>query len=314
MAISKKYIIINESDIHPHINDGQPGDDNFLCRSIYGLLGLHCVEIGEALLDTLKPSLPRSFEEVTADEAYNGSRYFGDIRDSVSEWELAPDIDYTLAMDTSPLTSGPPEGSKVTKVFTEEVKGHIRSFMYKFAKEIIENEYSKKLRYVKNVSELEASTWEIQKHEAREWLTYAGASGSLTPFLDYVATEREFDKTVLANKILEKAEAYQDKLSTILVESQKLLKKFETATNVSELNILYEDYFGIMMPTDQAIALGRADDGINEDGTINPNKKGLRMAWFASGSDSRVASGSGETPTEWLPDVINPYLGNKLNF
>ena len=72
-----------------------------------------------------------------------------------------------------------------------------------------------------------------------------------------MATERGEDKTVLSNKILTKAEAYQDKLSTMLVSMQKLKKQFENSTSIEGINILYEDYLSVMMPTSQAIELGR---------------------------------------------------------
>ena len=57
--------------------------------------------------------------------------------------------------------------------------------------------------------------------------------------------------------ILEKAEAWEDKLSTMLVEYQTLVKKFEDCTTVWDLNILYEDYIGILLPQKQAIEMGR---------------------------------------------------------
>jgi len=43
----------------------------------------------------------------------------------------------------------------------------------------------------------------------------------------------------------------------MLVTYQKLKKKFEDADTVWDLNILYEDHIGIMMPQSQAIEMGR---------------------------------------------------------
>ena len=51
--------------------------------------------------------------------------------------------------------------------------------------------------------------------------------------------------------------------------------------------------------------------GIDADGNLDLNKKGLRMGWF---DDDRKPSKEGEPGAEWVPDVINPFLGNKLNF
>jgi hypothetical protein len=38
---------------------------------------------------------------------------------------------------------------------------------------------------------------------------------------------------------------------------QKIKKLFESATSIRDINILYEDYFGVLMPSTQAIELGR---------------------------------------------------------
>jgi hypothetical protein len=310
-----KYIIISEDVIRPYYEDGLSGDWNMFCRAEYTLLGLVCVKISAPLLESLRPNLGRSFEEVPVLEATQGIQFFSEIRDEVSIFESS-EVHWTWAMEdeSSSLgvsTSPAPEGTKIKRAMTAEEKSNTVSFMFRFAKEIIENEYSKKLRYITKVSELESATWEIQKHEAREWLTYGDDASHVTPFLDYIATERGFDKTTLSNKILEKSEEYQDRLSTMLVNSQKILKKFESCATVKELNVLFEDYFGIMMPTDQAVEEGRAHDGIEADGTVNPHKAGLRMGWF---DNDRNPSKEGETGAEWVPDVINPFLGNKLNF
>ena len=38
---------------------------------------------------------------------------------------------------------------------------------------------------------------------------------------------------------------------------QKLLKQFENTTSIKDINTLYEDYLGVLMPTIQAIEMGR---------------------------------------------------------
>ena len=302
-----RYIIVPEEDIKAYITGGEFQDKNFKCESKYNLLGLSAVEISDSLLETIRPQLGRSFEEITKDEFYFGTVHFAEIRDTVKVLKTGDGViwDWTPAI--------PDEHWKQAIDFSQEMKDFTLSFMKKYAKEIIENEYSKKLKFIKNVSELEAASWEIQKHEAREFLTYGeNDPAHVTPFLDYVATERGFDKTALANKILEKAEEYQDRLSTMLVESQKLLKKVEVCTTIWDLNIVYEDYFGIMMPTEQAETLKRVDPGIKEDGEIDYNRKGNRMAFF--NTDTNEKTTEDDPKAKWLPDPINPYMGNKLNF
>jgi hypothetical protein len=302
-----RYIIIPEGDIKEYESGGGFNDKNFYCEQHYNLMGLSTIAISDSYLETIRPILGRSFEEITEDEFYFGTAHFGEIRDSVKVMKQETGViwDYTPAL--------PDNVFKSAVSFTQVMKDFTLSFMKKYAKEIIENEYSKKLKFIKNVSELEAATWEIQKHEAREWLTYgADDPAHITPFLDYIATERSFDKTTLSNKILEKAEEYQDRLSTLLVDSQKLLKKAESCTTIWDLNIIYEDYFGIMMPSDQAVTLKRLDSGIKEDGGIDYNRKGLRMAFFNSETNAKTTED--DPKAFWKPDPINPYLGNKLNF
>jgi hypothetical protein len=156
--------------------------------------------------------------------------------------------------------------------------------MYRFAKEIIENEYNFRFKTLRNSTEMELASWDIQLSEAKEWLEFNGGDDHVTPFLDYLSSERGINKTVLSNKIISNNELWRDKLSTELVKSQVLLNKFKSANTIKDINVLYEDYFGIMMPTPQAQELGRA----NEDG-------------------DRITS-------DGLIDLNNPYLGQKLNF
>ena len=38
---------------------------------------------------------------------------------------------------------------------------------------------------------------------------------------------------------------------------QKLKKQFKNSTSIKDINTLYEDYLGVMMPTAQAVEMGR---------------------------------------------------------
>jgi len=78
-----RYIIIPEEDIKAYITGGEFQDKNFKCESKYNLLGLSAVEISDSLLETIRPQLGRSFEEITKDEFYFGTVHFAEIRDTV---------------------------------------------------------------------------------------------------------------------------------------------------------------------------------------------------------------------------------------
>ena len=249
-------------------------DANMMCKDMYSLFDLSCIAISEPLFDLI----PAGFEEITENEATNGSNFFGEIRGEVKVW----DVDSSFA-----FTDAIPDTDKAILTMTPEIIADTVQFMYRFAKEIIETEYNLRFKSLRSATEIEQASWDIQKHEAKEWLEFGGTDGHITPFLDYMSTERAIDKTELSNKILVNAELWNDKLSTLLVESQVLLKKFEVTT-IWDMNILYEDIFGIMMPNDQALELKRCDESglrtfVAEDGTL-------------------------------MLDMNNPYIGNKLNF
>jgi hypothetical protein len=269
-----KYIITKTDAFINSISDGG-GDNNFACTQIYTLFDLTCFAISEPLFDTLYPLLPVGFEEVTRDEAAIGAQHFGEIKDTVKAFVDNPDWDYTSAM---------PDAEKINKEMTAAMKDNVRMFMYRFAKEIIENEYNYRFKNIRNATEMEHASWEVQLHEANEWLTYGEDVTHITPFLDYLALERGINKTELSDKIITKNEAWKDRLSSELVKSQILLGKFKDALTIKDMNVLYEDYFGIMMPTLQAQELNRAN-----------------------------ADGDRITP-DGLIDLNNPYMGQKLNF
>ena len=245
--------------------EGDAYDDRFVFKELYELLNVSCIQVSSQMYSIHSKSWNGKYIEISEDTAKLGSSLFSEVRETAKLWEVsgleAPGL---TGNERQEVFEQYPE-VKAEKVPTDmnEVRGtmtikeHVLVFMKAFAKEIIEEEYQSRFLAMRDTCELESASCEIQKHEAREWLTNAGLNGSVTPFLDYLATERGEDKTVLANKILQKAEAYQDKLSTMLVAMQKLKKQFKNSTSISDINILYEDYLGVMMPTTQAIELGR---------------------------------------------------------
>ena len=261
-----KYLIIKQSVMDPQFfMEGNAYDDRFVFKELYELLNVSCIQVSTEMYSIHSKTWNGKYVEITEDTATLGSSLFSEIRDTAKLWEIS-------GLESPGLTGNErqevfeqyPE-VKAEKVPTDmnEVRGtmtikeHVLVFMKAFAKEIIEEEYQSRFLAMRDTCELESASWEIQKHEAREWLTNAGLNGSVTPFLDYLATERGEDKTVLSNKILQKAETYQDKLSTMLVSMQKLKKQFKNTTSIKDINILYEDYLNVMMPTTQAIELGR---------------------------------------------------------
>ena len=245
--------------------EGDAYDDRFVFKELYELLNVSCIQVSSQMYSIHSKTWNGKYIEISEDTAKLGSSLFSEIRETAKLWEVSGLEAPGLTGNERPEVFEQYPNVKAEKIPTDmnEVRGtmtikeHVLVFMKAFAKEIIEEEYQSRFIAMRDTCELESASWEIQKHEAREWLTNSGANGSVTPFLDYLATERGEDKTALANKILQKAEAYQDKLSTMLVSMQKLKKEFKNSTSIKDINILYEDYLSVMMPTSQAIELGR---------------------------------------------------------
>ena len=261
-----KYLIIKQSLLDPQLfMEENAYDDRFVYKELYDLHNISCIQVSAEMYGIHSKLWNGKYIEIEKDTAELGSTLFSEVRDTAKLWEISglegPGL---TGNERQEVIDQYPEATaqKVpidmnSTVGSMTVKEHVLTFMKAFAKEIIEDEFQKRFIAMRDTCELESASWEIQKHEAREWLTNSGANGSVTPFLDYLATERGEDKTALANKILQKAEAYQDKLSTMLVSMQKLKKEFKNSTSIKDINILYEDYLSVMMPTSQAIELGR---------------------------------------------------------
>ena len=230
-----KYLIIKQSLLDPQLfMEENAYDDRFVFKELYDLLNVSCIKVSSQMYSIHSKTWNGKYIEITEDTATLGSTLFSEVRDTAKLWEISGLEGPGLTGNERPeVFEQYPEATaqKVpidmsSTVGTMTVKEHVLVFMKAFAKEIIEEEYQYRFLALRDTCELESASWEIQKHEAREWLTNAGLNGSVTPFLDYLATERGEDKTVLSNKILTKAEGYQDKLSTMLVAMQKLKKQF----------------------------------------------------------------------------------------
>lgn len=73
-----------------------------------------------------------------------------------------------------------------------------------------------------SIPTMEISTWTKQESEARAYLLDSNAS---TPFMDAICTSRGVDKSYLAGKIIEKADAYAVAVGTLTGIRQKLEKE-----------------------------------------------------------------------------------------
>jgi hypothetical protein len=234
-----KYFLIRTGYLEQNIVAQGGGDPALTATEKFHLHDVSCFEMSDTLFNTLRPGWDCRIVEVPYEQAHWGSVFFSEIR--------------TVGKITEPAKGIYTQPAKIPVDITPELIGYIVSFMKAVAFEIISQEFDRRFKEFMGVSLVEKESWEIQKHEAREWL--ADQVNSHTPFLDYLAQEQEIDKTVLANKILTKAEQYADSLSDMLVVYKKLIKEFKAPTTVWDLNILYEKYLGVFMPDTQAVQI-----------------------------------------------------------
>ena len=207
------YLIIRDDLINKYETGDFHGNEAMICDTMFSLHNFSCTKVGDALFDTIRMLLGKNkYLKVDEQVAIDGTLFFSETREEIKTWEES-DPHYPEYWEDDERTV-PRSGSKSDpRPMTNQEKANTVTFMKIFAKEVIEEEFSRKYLALSDKSDLEIASWEIQKHEAREFLTYGeGDPDHVTPFLDYCASEREIDKTTLSNKILEKAEEYQDKL------------------------------------------------------------------------------------------------------
>lgn len=240
------YMIVGCNTIDTKWFDTSSGDPALWCQELYSLMGVTCVCMSQHLFETLSPYWQHEKVTLITEElAMNGRQFFADYRAAAKVW-----------MPNTEASGNLPEYLKKEIVLTDEIIDQVVEFMFIFAREIVNDEFERRFLRMRPGGYVEQVSWETQKHEAREWLTMQGQNGSRTPFLDYLATEHGKTKTELATRILEKAEVYQDALSDLLVQEQKIIKDFKSCTSVWDMNIKYEQYFGMPIPPKQAQAMG----------------------------------------------------------
>jgi hypothetical protein len=233
-----KYYIMRHSLINDYLHGDGHGDEHLTCTDVYSIYDIACVKISDTLYNSFRPQWQGKAIEIDRDTAFYGSAFFSEIRDVAKVWEA----------------NNPNYPTKTPIELTPEIKAIVIKYMYMFAKMIIEAEYDRRFHEMIDTSEIERESWDIQKYEAREFLK---DSSLPTPFIDYLAESHNINKKDLVEKIFEKVENHHLRVSQMLVDMQKLLKKFEKTDTIWDMNILYEDYLGVMMPTTQAIELGR---------------------------------------------------------
>ena len=175
-----KYLIIKQSLLDPQLfMEENAYDDRFVFKELYDLLNVSCIKVSSQMYSIHSKTWNGKYIEITEDTATLGSTLFSEVRDTAKLWEISGLEGPGLTGNERPeVFEQYPEATaqKVpidmsSTVGTMTVKEHVLVFMKAFAKEIIEEEYQYRFLALRDTCELESASWEIQKHEAREWLT-----------------------------------------------------------------------------------------------------------------------------------------------
>lgn len=234
-----KYLILEDRVINPHMVGTVSGDEHTYVNEIYSLYNVTCVEMSETLYHALLPMLHGKIIELDEETAKWGATMFGDHRDVIKIFEAD--------------SEGYP-GIKIPTEVTPEMNQRTLNFMRRMAQEIIELEWNRRYLAFRDASEIEVASWELQAHEAREVLFKEG--NGYTPLLDTLAQESGRTREEMAQKIIEKHEQYKDRLSEMLVKFQKMNKEFDDVKSVWDMNLIFEKYLGVQLPTRQAYDMG----------------------------------------------------------
>lgn len=97
------------------------------------------------------------------------------------------------------------------------------------------------LAYVKNYTPTERESWERQLNESKSWLL--DNTQSDTPLLDGLSSNRGIDKTILANKIIEKGTIFSMVSGQLLGIQQKYIDIINIVDTIGELETIRDEIF-----------------------------------------------------------------------
>lgn len=167
------------------------------------------------------------------DEAIKGNKYWGEVRDKQSSYEIVDN----LTVKTKIAVSN--EALQVAVGFMKKVGQFALTNIIDMRYNIIQSKYSS----------FEVFTWNMQIEEATKYIL---DSTTAVPLLSSLANSRNISVLELANKVIKKSTAYRNEISSLLITQQTVSKKLLECSTIREVNKFYEEYFGIEMPQQQA--------------------------------------------------------------
>ena len=196
------------------------------------------------IFENLKCGLKR-YVEFTEEELGAGQKFSHEIRGYHKDYvgEMKDDGKIVYEKKRLPMT--------------EKKIANALSYMKKISILVIEREFELRFKNFKNCHDVEQESWAYQVPEAKALLKNPEAE---TPFLNILAITRGMPKEVLAKKVIEKHNKYVLDYASLLGKYHAIRSQFKNCDNMWDMNILYEDYLHIGMPSAQGIAMGRMDE------------------------------------------------------
>ena len=192
----------------------------------------------------LKSGLKR-YVEFTEDEIRAGQKFAHEIRGHHKEYVGEMNDKGKIVFEKKQLP------------MTEKKIANAVSFMKKISILVVEREFELRFKNFKNCHDVEQESWAYQVPEAKAVLKNPDAP---TPFLNILAITRGIPKDILVKKVIEKHDKYILEYASLLGKYHAIRSQFKNCDNMWDMNILYEDYFHIGMPSAQGIAMGRMDE------------------------------------------------------
>ena len=179
--------------------------------------------------------------EMDKEMAVFGMRSFGDIRSTIKvpgdELKTEEDFDNLSYADMA-------GGAKVAVLVTQKRYNTIMRTMKFMAKLIIEQTYEQRfLALDEGVTALEKKAWEYQVDDIVEGTDI---------FLSSLAEAKGMSLEGLKTLINQKRSSYDKAVRSLYIDATKLKKEFKDCDSIRQLNRLYESYFGLAMPEQQA--------------------------------------------------------------
>ena len=156
----------------------------------------------------------------------------------------------------------PNDDSKVTYFLTDDDILNTASLMRKFMRKMLNETYDRRYKELDlETGRLEVATWDQQKAEAEAFVADNTAD---VPMLTALAAARGIAKLEMANKIIEKSNAYNTSVANLLASRQTIEAEIKTCDNIRKCNALMHRRFNIAAPNPQ-----REQDDITVDAALD---------------------------------------------